>query len=182
MKKKITYSTNKLAEKIVGKRIVPTGLSIIFDEPCSLDYHCPVCKYEHIVDGNFDERLQWSEYNGFIWCSVCNVDYPSVLCQPNIEKAIEIYLTCVHEAKIFAPVDIKTIFDKIGCPHTLTVKKQKFNANITVHKSKYYICYTSETYFLNLDVDCEIIEGEGKELEDAIIELKKMLKDKKLIK
>lgn len=92
------YSTNELAEKIVGKRIIPPN-TLIFDQPCELDYHCPVCKYENVVKGEFDQRLEWSEYNGFIWCSVCNIDFPSALCQPDIKKAINTYLACVHEAK-----------------------------------------------------------------------------------
>ena len=92
------YSKNELAEKIVGKRKIERG-SIIFDEPCELGYHCPVCKYENVIDGNYDERLKCSEYNGFLWCSECNKDYPSSLCHPDIDKAIEIYLTCVNNAK-----------------------------------------------------------------------------------
>ena len=92
------YSQNKLAEKVVGKRDLPLN-AIIFDQPCELDYHCPVCKYKNVVKGNYDERLQWSEYNGFIWCSTCNKDYPSALCQPDIDKAIKTYLDCVLEAK-----------------------------------------------------------------------------------
>jgi len=89
-------SKNKRAEKIVGKRDIPYN-SIIFDQPCELDYHCPVCKYDNPKD-SFDERLEWSEYNGFIWCSVCNKDYPSVLCQPDINRAIKTYLDCVEQA------------------------------------------------------------------------------------
>jgi hypothetical protein len=91
-------SKNKLAEKIVGLRDMPYN-AIIFDQPCELDYHCPVCKYKNVVKGSYDERLEWSEYNGFIYCGVCNVDYPSALCQPDIDKAIKTYLECVLEAK-----------------------------------------------------------------------------------
>ncbi len=90
-------SKNKMAEKIVGKRAIN---GIFFDQPCELNYHCPTCEYNLIHDGNYDERLHWSEYNGFIWCSVCNKDYPSALCQPDIDKAIQIYLSCVHDAKM----------------------------------------------------------------------------------
>ncbi len=90
------YSKNELAEKIVGKRIVQ---GIIFDQPCELDYHCPICEYENVVDGNFDERLHWSEYNGFLWCEICNRDYPSALCEPNIDKAINTFLSCVYQGK-----------------------------------------------------------------------------------
>lgn len=91
-------SKNKRAEKLVGLRKLPPN-SIIFDQPCELDYHCPVCRYKNLNNGNFDERLEWSEYNGFIWCSVCNKDYPSCLCQPDIDKAIDIYLDCIEESK-----------------------------------------------------------------------------------
>lgn len=90
-------SVNKLAERIVGKRKVEPN-TIIFDQPCEVGYHCPVCKEVH-PEGDYDERLQWSEYNGFVWCSVCNEDYPSALCQPDIDRAIKTYLQCVLEAK-----------------------------------------------------------------------------------
>ena len=92
------YSKNELAEKIVGKRDIPED-TLIIDFPVELGYHCPVCKYGSMEDGNYDERLEWSEYNGFIWCSVCNKDYPSALCMPDIDKAIEIYLQCVSDTK-----------------------------------------------------------------------------------
>ena len=97
MKTKQKYSTNELAQKIVGKR--PPINGIIFDQPCELDYHCPVCEYDNVVAGNFDERLRWSEYNGFLWCSKCNIDFPSALCQPDKKKAVKTYLDCVHDAK-----------------------------------------------------------------------------------
>ena len=104
------YSKNERAEKIAGKRKLDGAIP--FDQPCELGYHCPVCEYELVSDGNFDERLGWSEYNGFLWCAVCNVDYPSCLCldkgselpsfykdkdNSNIERAISIYLDCIEE-------------------------------------------------------------------------------------
>ncbi len=89
-------SKNEAAQKIVGIRQIPAN-ALVFDQPCELGYHCPVCKYEQVTDGNFDERLQWSEYNSFLWCSVCNKDYPSVLCQPDIDAAIECYLLSVRD-------------------------------------------------------------------------------------
>jgi len=94
------YSKNELAEKIVGKRSPVNG--IIFDQPCELGYHCPVCKYEQTINGEFDLRLQWSEYNGFIYCEKCNKDFPSSLCQPDIDLAIGTYLICVSKAKEMA--------------------------------------------------------------------------------
>lgn len=96
-KKKKEYSTNELAEKIVGKREPSRG--VIFDQPAELGFCCPVCKNKTDDGKNFDERLHWSEYNGFLWCSVCNKDYPTPLCQPNIDKAIETYLCCVLDAQ-----------------------------------------------------------------------------------
>jgi len=92
-------SKNKGVEDIFGLReeYLPPNAHI-FDFPCELGYHCPVCKYEPIIDGNYDERLEWSEYSCFIWCSVCNKDYPSALCMPDIERAVDIYLTSTKEA------------------------------------------------------------------------------------
>jgi hypothetical protein len=81
------YSTNEEAEKLVGKRET-SGLAI--DQPCELDYFCPCNKYH---------RMEWSEYNGFVWCENCNKDFPSCLCTKDIDKAIDVYLSCIREAK-----------------------------------------------------------------------------------
>jgi hypothetical protein len=88
-------SKNPEAERIVGLR--PAGHQPL-DEPCELGYRCPVCKYELLVDGNYDERLAWSEYNGFLWCSVCNFDYPSCLCLIDARRATETFLKTVQGA------------------------------------------------------------------------------------
>lgn len=97
--KQINYSKNKRAEKLVGLRDAKRGM-VVLDFPGELGYRCPVCKNEVVSKelGMYDERLEWSEYNGFLWCSVCNRDYPSALCQPDIEKAIIIYLDCIEDA------------------------------------------------------------------------------------
>jgi len=88
-------SVNLKAEEIVGKRKPING--IILFSPTEEGFHCPVCKYElWSKAGNPDERLEWGEYNGFLWCSVCNKDYPSALCMPDIDKAIDIFLACVQ--------------------------------------------------------------------------------------
>jgi hypothetical protein len=105
------YSKNELAEQIVGLRKIDVGV-MIFDQPCELGYHCPICNYEIETNGEFDERLEWSEYNGFIYCRKCNKDYPSCFCVPfsfplpkyvakekPIDYAIGIYLRSVAEAK-----------------------------------------------------------------------------------
>lgn len=88
----VEFSKNERAEQIMGLR--PKGMYIDF--PCELNYHCPVCQYENEQDGNYDERLEWSEYDGFLWCSVCDKDYPSAFCMPDIDLAIEIFLDSVE--------------------------------------------------------------------------------------
>ena len=94
---------NEEAERIVGIRKLPKN-TIIFDQPCELNYHCPVCKYKNIVNGNYDQRLEWSEYNGFIWCSVCNKDYPTCFCIPNKDEAIKCYLSCIEDVINSKPI------------------------------------------------------------------------------
>jgi uncharacterized protein YbaR (Trm112 family) len=91
-----TYSTSQKAAAIMGYR----GDAIAIDFPCEIGFHCPVCKYELTDENNeYDERLAWSEYNAFLWCAVCNKDYPSALCMPDIDQAIEIFLKSVRDAK-----------------------------------------------------------------------------------
>ncbi len=93
------FSHDDRIEHLMGRR--PEGIAI--DMPGELGYRCPVCVYPLEIDGIYDERLDWSEYNGFLWCAVCNVDYPSALCHP-IEPsewppgAIEIFLATVEDA------------------------------------------------------------------------------------
>ena len=80
----------------MGKR--PEGL-LPFGQPYEIGYHCPVCEYPLTTDGNYDERLQFSEYEGFMWCACCNVDYPSCLCLPDEpQRAITVYLDTVEAA------------------------------------------------------------------------------------
>jgi len=90
------YSKNERAGELMGFR--PAGIAI--DQPCELGYRCPVCKVPPgpYPDGNFDERLSWSEYNSFLWCSVCNRDYPSCLCLEDPTHATEIFLDSVRDA------------------------------------------------------------------------------------
>ncbi len=99
--KDIVYSKNERAENIVGLRGNKGHIDgIIIDFPCELGYRCPVCNNESYSKehGIYDERLEWSEYNGFLYCNVCNKDFPSVLCQPDIDKAIKTYLDCIEDA------------------------------------------------------------------------------------
>ena len=69
--------------------------AIPFDQPAELGYVCPICKneaYHKDIDcfGEkgicfFDERLHWSEYDGFLWCAKCNLDIPSCFCVPGMD-------------------------------------------------------------------------------------------------
>ena len=94
------YSKNDRAKNLLGKR--PTDC-IAFDQPCELGYHCPVCKYPQTYDDQvgcpYDERLEWSEYNGMIWCRVCNHDYISAQCSIDPKAGTEIFLDILEEAK-----------------------------------------------------------------------------------
>jgi hypothetical protein len=92
------YSINKEAEEIVWLRDIPNN-TIIFDFPCELDYHCPVCKYKLVTDWNYDTRLDWSEYNYMIWCRKCETEYFSFFCLKDITKQQEIAFTVIKDIK-----------------------------------------------------------------------------------
>ena len=47
---------------------------------------------------------EWSEYNSFIWCSVCNKDYPTCFCIPNKDEAIKCYLSCIEDVINSKPI------------------------------------------------------------------------------
>ena|SRR5918911_1185375 len=87
-------SNDELAAQIVGIREERLPL----DAPGELGFHCPVCQYPLFHDDEYDDRLTWSQYNGFLRCSTCDKNYPSSLCMPNVDRAIKIYLLCVKEA------------------------------------------------------------------------------------
>lgn len=84
----IPQNTDDRLNLYLGRRLTPeqeagtAPAPMPIDLPCELGYHCPVCEYEQIEDGNYDERLAWSEYNSTLWCYVCERDYPSFLCVP----------------------------------------------------------------------------------------------------
>lgn len=88
------YSKNERAGQLLGFR--QKGQPVL--EPSELGYRCPICKNPPIVDHEYDERLTWSEYNSFLWCSVCNRDFPSCLCLNDIGRAIEVFLDSVEDA------------------------------------------------------------------------------------
>ena len=92
----MTHSKNDKARAVFGFR---TPWVVPVDQPCELGYHCPVCEYQQVTHGEYDERLQWSEYNSFLWCTVCDKDYPSALCLPidEIDRAIGVFLSYVED-------------------------------------------------------------------------------------
>lgn len=89
------YSKNERAEQLLGLR--PPGDAVL--APSELGYRCPVCKNIPMVEHEYDERLTWSEYNSFLWCEVCNRDFPSCLCLQDVEQAIGIFLDSIETAK-----------------------------------------------------------------------------------
>ena len=94
----MTFSVNSHAAELMGPRSTSDETAVVLNMPCEEGFHCPVCQYEHLVEGTYDERLDWSEYAGFLWCAVCNKDYPSALCMPDIDRAIDIFLKTVANA------------------------------------------------------------------------------------
>jgi hypothetical protein len=93
-------SKNPDAERIVGLRDTGHGDAIIITAPAEEGYRCPVCKNEPYCKEHdfYDERLEWSEYNGFVYCRKCNKDFPSCICAVDIDKAIQVYLKTVEQA------------------------------------------------------------------------------------
>jgi len=81
-------SHNKHAKLIMGIR--EGGIELY--NPYELNYFCPICEKKpfEIPEGNeewdFPENLQFSEYNGFMYCHNCNLDIPSILCRDNSTK------------------------------------------------------------------------------------------------
>jgi len=90
---------NPDAARILGKRHEDvTGSVLVVNMPCEEGFHCPVCVYPAVVDGEFDERLAWSEYRTMLWCHECERDYPSALCiVGDPSRATQVYLSSVKQ-------------------------------------------------------------------------------------
>lgn len=90
---------NPDAARILGKRHEDvTGSVLVVNMPCEEGFHCPVCIYPAVVDGEFDERLAWSEYRTMLWCHECERDYPSALCiVGDPSRATQVYLSSVEQ-------------------------------------------------------------------------------------
>jgi hypothetical protein len=87
------YSKNDRAEKLLGRRLEGNPI----DFPSELGYECPICKIAE------DSGLEWSEYQGFLWCERCDGDYPTPLCVPlnsreNVDRATDVFLDIVERA------------------------------------------------------------------------------------
>jgi hypothetical protein len=63
-------STKDYVEQIMKRR----GIGTPIDLPWELGYVCPVC-----LQGD-ECNLHWSEYNGYLWCAICDIDIPSCMC------------------------------------------------------------------------------------------------------
>lgn len=80
------HSTNDRAKELMGKR--PTNC-IPINQPIELCYHCPIC---------LNQWIDWSEYNGFLWCPSCDIDIPSCLCHTDVRQGINTFLSTVEDA------------------------------------------------------------------------------------
>lgn len=105
-------ATNEDARRICGLREDGKSVNYLF-EPWELGYSCPICSMP-IINGNivFDsegnvkemfDRLDWSEYRGFLFCKKCNIDIPSYFCLPrpiskeSIKEHIKEYLHLIEK-------------------------------------------------------------------------------------
>jgi len=69
----------KRLNELLGRRPSP-GTPLY--SPHELGYACPVC-------GASDEvNLEWSEFNGMIWCGKCKEDWPSCICKVYFEPKL----------------------------------------------------------------------------------------------
>ena len=92
---------NSQAERIVGK--VSKDKKIIWT-PKELGAYCPIC-------GARDEAiLEISDYNDFLFCKNCNIDFPICLAKrfrgemelsdrESIEECTKLFLDCIDKAK-----------------------------------------------------------------------------------
>ncbi len=79
MENKEENSKNMNAERIMGMRKEGTP----FQSAWELGYVCPICHTKGDINGDdFDEDtlIRFSEYYGFLWCPVCNIDLPFAFC------------------------------------------------------------------------------------------------------
>lgn len=68
-----SMTDQEIADKY-GRRVIPHG-TVILNEPSEEGYQCP--------KGHNMSEITWSEFNEYIWCYVCQLDYPSKVCHIN---------------------------------------------------------------------------------------------------
>ena len=95
-------SVNERAERLLGCRDEDGPIGIVLFEPVELAYRCPV-HTRTLEHEELRQTLFWSEYRAFLWCELCDCDYPSALCLdvrgPNAaQHAITVYLDTVEQA------------------------------------------------------------------------------------
>ena len=89
-------STNDRAEQLMGRRDEDGPVGVILFSPAEQGYRCPV----HTEQCINDDTLHWSEYRAFLWCELCDKDYPSALCCTDIDRGIDVFLESVSDALI----------------------------------------------------------------------------------
>lgn len=94
-------SENAVAQALFGHRMEGRNEKVlVLFAPIEQDYTCPVHQ-QSIDDEQQHQTLFWSEYNCFVWCSLCDKDYPSALClnaDVPVDRKIKIYLDTVQFA------------------------------------------------------------------------------------
>lgn len=85
-------ASNERANLVVGKR--PEAIQLFI--PGELGYFCPLCfkegRIKNLEDIEMDESLEFSEYNGFLYCEECNLDIPTFFClHINNGKKLSLY-------------------------------------------------------------------------------------------
>lgn len=92
-------SVNDRAEKLLGRRDDDGPIGIVLFSPSEQGFRCPV--HQRTAEQEYEvQTLEWSEYNAFLWCELCDRDYPSALCCASTDplRAIEIFLDTVENA------------------------------------------------------------------------------------
>ena len=92
-----TEQLEQIAELYLGRRDENGPVGIILHQPFERGYRCPVHQRTDVRE--LEEcTLHWSEYTAFLWCSLCDRDYPSALCCEDPVRATEVFLSSVADA------------------------------------------------------------------------------------
>lgn len=92
-----TAKYEQVAELHLGRRDEDGPIGGILHEPFELGYRCPA--HQRAPERELETlTLHWSEYTGFLWCSLCERDYPSALCCEDPVRATEVFLSTVSDA------------------------------------------------------------------------------------